>query len=96
MRREFVRDLSRFLPCRQDVRRSRWDVKTGPGDGFEPAFGHLLAAVAQHTGGLEMPCGPLWLMWSARRGFEPWPEMIQGVRRLGRSWVVVLCGQLKC
>ena len=28
--------------------------------------------------------------------FEPWPEMIQGVMRLGRPWVVVLCGQAKC
>ena len=36
------------------------------------AFGHLLAAVAQHTGpqtdacGWEMRCG-LWFMWLAKR-----------------------------
>ena len=99
-------DLSRFLPWRQDVRRSRWDVKTGPGDGFEACFWSPLGS-----------CGPtqwptdrrLWVgdaMWAVvyvlgqelgfQWVFEPWPEMIQGVMRLGRPWVVVLCGQAKC
>ena len=61
------------------------------------AFGHLLAAVAQHTGpqtdacGWEMRCG-LWFMWSAKRWvFEQRPEMIRGVMRLGRPWVASCC-----
>ena len=89
-----------------DVRRSRRDVKTGPADGFEvlATSWHLWPNTLAHRqmpvgGRCDVGCGlcavgqELGFRWV----FEPWPEMIQGVMRLGRPWVVVLCGQqAKC
>ena len=103
VQREFAREISRFLPWRQDVRRSRRDVETGPGDGFEAGccFWSPLGSCGTTHWSTDRR---LWVgdaMWAVvyvvgqevgfRWVFEPRPEMIQGVMRLGRPWVASCC-----